>query len=273
MRKSPRARLGFSILGALAAFVALAPYLSMVLNSLKVPGELFKKQIFPRTPQWSNYIDVWYVSSVGDYFRNSLFITVIGTLLVQFVAAPAAYHLARNDFKLKKPYLMLVLVAQMIAPVAVLIGVFDEFRTFGLIDNLWALVITNAAFHMAFAVWILTSFFQTIPKALEESAAIDGCGSMGILRRIILPLAAPGLVTSSVFSFVGIWNEYAMALTLMSTDNRKPLSVGITSFIGLYDAQWAYLFATAVMGIVPIVVMFAIVEKRLVGGLSAGAVK
>lgn len=262
-------------LGLLVAAIGIAPYLIMFLTSLKPQEELFQTppSLFPSVWEWSNYVELWSSAPIATYMRNSLVITVAATLLALVAAVPAGYYVARHQFRGRIAFMLFVLFTQMVAPTAVLIGLYRQFRIFGLIDSMAALVVAAAAFNLAFAVWILTAFFSSIPEEIEEAARIDGCSKFGAMRRIALPMAAPGIVTAAVFTFVAVWNEYVMALTLISSDDKRPLSVGITTFIGQYDVQYQYLFAASIVAIVPVVIMFASIEKRLVGGLTAGAVK
>jgi len=133
--------------------------------------------------------------------------------------------------------------------------------------------LTNSAFNLAFAIWILHGFFSSIPKEVEESAHLDGCGRFGTLTRIMLPLSKPGIVTAVIFTFIAAWNEYVVALTLMLDDAKKPLTVGITSYVTGYEQHWDQLFAASIIAIIPVVILFAVIEKHLVGGLTAGSIK
>lgn len=264
------------LIGAVLVVVAsLFPYVVMAATSLKPAAELFSTpiRVLPRDIAWSNYIEAWQAAPIARFMTNSLLVTVSSTLLVLIVAVPAAYYVARHRFIGRRAFLLLVLCTQMIAPTAVVIGLYRQFLTVGLINSYIALILADAAFNLAFAVWILNGFFASIPKEIEEAAKIDGCSKLASLRRVTLPLAAPGLVTAAIFTFVAVWNEYILALTLISSTDKLPLSVGITSFIGQYEVEYQYLFATSIMAILPVVIMFAAVEKRLVGGLTAGGVK
>ena len=161
----------------------------------------------------------------------------------------------------------------MFSPTALIIGIFREVKFFNGLNTYLALIIVNAGFNLAFSVWLLSGFFSTVPQEIEESALIDGCNRLQALRRITLPVALPGIVTAIIFTFVATWNEFTVALTLMSTIDKYPISIGITTFIGQYDIAWEYLFATQIMAIVPVVVLFIAIERYLVGGLTAGSVK
>ena len=200
-------------------------------------------------------------------------VALASTVIVIAAAVPAAYHTARHRFTGRGAFLFLVLVTQMFAPTALVVGLYREFFELGLINTYAALILVNAAFNLAFAIWILRALFASIPRELEEAAAVDGCGSAGVLFRIILPVAVPGIVTAAIFAFIAAWNEYIVALTLMTDASMRPLTVGITSYVTAYVQHWDLLFAASTIAIVPVVVLFALIEPYLVGGLTAGSVK
>jgi multiple sugar transport system permease protein len=216
---------------------------------------------------------VWKEIPLLGFIKSSFIISISATVIVILIAIPAAYYVARNDFRGKKAFLLLVLVTQMFAPTALVVGIFREIVALNLVDTYLALILIYAAFNMAFSIWILSSFFRSIPKEIEEAAWIDGCSRFTTLTRIVLPLALPGLVTAFIFTFIAAWNEFVIALTLTSSPEREPLTVGLTSLIGQYQVQWNYLFAGSLIAIVPVVILFASIEKWLVGGLTAGSVK
>ena len=161
----------------------------------------------------------------------------------------------------------------MFAPTALVVGLYREFFELSLVNTYTALILTNAAFNLAFAIWILRAFFASIPRELEEAAAVDGCGRVRTLCSIVLPLARPALVTATIFAFIAAWNEYIVALTLMTDPDKRPLTVGITTYVTAYVQHWNHLFAASVIAIVPVVLLFALIERHLVTGLTAGGVK
>jgi multiple sugar transport system permease protein len=256
-------------------FLFFAPYLQMLLTALKPKEEItaIPATYLPKKWAFDNFIGVWKEIPLMGFIKSSFIISISATIIVIFIAVPAAYYVARNDFRGKKLFLLLVLVTQMFAPTALVVGIFREIVKFGLVDTYLALILIYAAFNMAFSIWILSSFFTSIPKEIEEAAWIDGCNRFTTLTRIVLPLALPGLVTAFIFTFIAAWNEFVIALTLTSSPEHEPLTVGLTSLIGQYQVQWNYLFAGSVIAIVPVVVLFALIEKWLVGGLTAGSVK
>lgn len=259
----------------LIAFLILAPYLYMFFTSLKPESEIFKEKqgYVPETWTWSNFADVWTRIPLADYLVNTLIIAGASTVLAVGVALPAAYYTARRRFRGRRAFLLLVLVTQMFAPTALVIGIYREMRLLDLTDTYTALIMTNAGFNLAFSIWILHAYFSSIPVELEEAAMIDGCGRLRALVKITLPLAVPGVITAVIFTFIAAWNEFIVALTLTTSSETQPLTVGITSFIGEYKVQWQLLFAASLVAVVPVVVLFAFIERYLVSGLTAGSVK
>lgn len=257
----------------LIAAVFLLPYLQMVITALRPGSELRDATYLPDHFAWSNFVDVWRESNLGSNLRVTLLVAGGSTLLVLLVAIPAAYYTARVKYRGRKVFLLLVLVTQMFQPTSLLVGLYREFYQLGMLNSVWTLVLCNAAFNLAFAIWILTAYFSAIPVQLEEAAMIDGLGRGGALLRVTLPLAMPGVVTAVIFTFIAAWNEFVMGLTLSTVPESQPLTVGINSFIGNYTVQWNYLFAASVIAIVPVVVLFAFIERHVVSGLTAGSVK
>ncbi|MFE4369144.1 carbohydrate ABC transporter permease [Streptomyces sp. NPDC056835] len=257
----------------LLAAVFLLPYVQMVITALRPATELRDATYLPRQFAWSNFIDVWRESSLGANLRVTLLVAVGSTLLVLLVALPAAYYTARVKFRGRTLFLLLVLVTQMFQPTSLLVGLYREFYQLQMLNSVWTLILCNAAFNLAFAIWILTAYIRSIPVELEEAAMIDGLGRVRALLKVTLPLAMPGVVTAVIFTFIAAWNEFVMGLTLSTVPENQPLTVGINNFIGNYTVQWNYLFAGSVVAIVPVVVLFAVIERHVVSGLTAGSVK
>ena len=247
----------------------------MLFTALKPESELriSPPRLLPVRWRFENFLAVLADPGFQSWLRVSLIVAVASTALVMLAAAPAAYYTARYRFRGRGGFLFLVLVTQMFAPTALVVGLYREFFEWGLVNTYTALVVTNAAFNLAFAIWILRAFFASIPRELEEAAAVDGCGRLGALVRVVLPLARPGIVTAVIFAFIAAWNEYIVALTLMTSADARPLTVGITSYVTAYVQHWDLLFAASLIAIVPVVVLFALIEPYLVGGLTAGGVK
>jgi multiple sugar transport system permease protein len=274
-----------NVIRAQKAFIALVsftlvivlifPYAVMLLTSLKTREAIYSipPTFLPEDWVFTNYLDVWTVVPLRYYVINSILLGIGSTVLALTCAVPAAYALARMKFFGRRVFLYAVIGTQIFSPIVLLVGLFRVIRWFELMDSLWALVLINGAFFQAFAIWILSGYFASIPYTLEEAAWIDGSTRLGALWRIVLPLALPGLVTTIVFVFIQSWNEFVVALTLITTEENKPITVGIFTFFGRYDVQWEYVFATSLIATIPVIVLFLIVEKYLVSGLTAGGVK
>ena len=253
----------------------LYPYFAMFCSALKSRAEIFSVNgtILPVEPMWSNFIDVWKRAPLAQYAVNSLLIAGGSTLLAMLCGIPAAYALSRMKFKGKTAFLGFVIVSQMFAPVVLVIGIYKVMAVLGFTDSIVGLIFVNAAFNQAFTIWLLRGTFMSISPEMEQAATIDGCTRIQALIRILLPVAAPGIVTTLIFIFINAWNEYTVALTLISTDTSKPLTVGINIFNGYNMIGWQYLFAASLFAILPVVILFMGIEKNLTSGLTAGGVK
>jgi multiple sugar transport system permease protein len=263
------------LVGLAVALAFLGPYIVMVLNSLRPSSDVVQTPptFLPRTWQLSTFGDILGDQRFLNWLKTSLLVATSSTIIVVLVAVPAAYFTARFRFAGRTAFLFLVLVTQMFSPTSLVVGLYREFFELNLVNTYMAIILTNSAFNLAFAVWILHGFFSSIPKEVEEAAHLDGCSRVGTLTRIMLPLTLPGVVTAVVFTFIAAWNEYVVALTLMLDDAKKPLTVGITSYVTGYEQHWDQLFAASIIAIIPVVILFAFIEKHLVGGLTAGSIK
>ena len=253
----------------------LYPYFVMFCTALKSRAEIFSINgtILPINALWSNFKDIWTLAPMGRYMLNSLLIAGGSTVIAMICGIPAAYALSRLKFKGQTAFLGFIIVSQMFAPVVLLIGIYKVIYNFGLTDNILGLVFINAAFNQAFTIWLLRGTFISISPDMEQAATIDGCTRIQSMFKVLLPMAAPGIVTTLIFIFINAWNEYTVALCLISTDTLKPLTVGINIFNGYNMIEWQYLFASSIFAIVPVVILFMSIEKNLTSGLTAGGVK
>ncbi len=256
------------------SIIILYPYVIMLITALKDNKEMYAiDHILPQIWQWANFGDIWSAAPVFKYLVNSLVISGGATLLAILCGIPAAYALARMKFKGKGFFMGAVIMSQMFSPVVLLVGIYRLMVTLNLNDNILGLILLNAAFNQAFAIWLLRGTFVSISPEMEQAAKIDGCGTVKALIKVLLPMAAPGIITTLIFVFINAWNEYTIALTLISTDVFKPITVGINVFYGFNFIQWQYLFATSLVATIPVVVLFLMIEKHLVAGLTSGGVK
>ena len=229
--------------------------------------------ILPEIWRWSNFVEIWDAAPVLQYFINSMLIAGGATLLAILCGIPAAYALSRMKFKGKGIFMGAVIMSQMFSPVVLLVGIYKMMVNISLNNSILGLILLNAAFNQAFAIWLLRGTFVSISPEMEQAAKIDGCGTVKALIKVLLPVAAPGIITTLIFVFINSWNEYTIALTLISTDAFKPITVGINVFYGFNFIQWQYLFATSLCATIPVVVLFLLIEKHLVAGLTSGGVK
>ncbi len=262
---------------ALAIFyliVSFMPFIFMVLNSFKEKFEMLTKGVFnlPDSLNFANYTEVL-TGGFSKYFMNSVIVLTISLLLLLFIAACASYPLARFKFKLANP-IYAGIVACMSIPVHItLIPVFKMSRATGLYDSIWALIGPYIAFAVPISVFILTSFMKEIPREIEESAEIDGCGKIQMFFSVILPLAKPGLATLAIYNGVNMWNEFSFAYTLTQSSENRTLPLAIWDFQGQYSMNTPMIMAVLTLTLLPMIVMFIIFQDKLVKGMTAGAVK
>ena len=255
--------------------ITLYPYFAMLCTALKSREEIFSTAgtVLPITALWSNFIDIWSRAPMAKYMLNSFLIAGGSTVIAMLCGIPAAYALARMKFKGQTAFLGFVIVSQMFAPVVLLIGIYQVMQTLNLTNSILGLVFINAAFNQAFTIWLLRGTFMGISADMEQAATIDGCNRIQSMMKVLLPVAAPGIVTTLIFIFINAWNEYTVALCLIQDDLLKPLTVGINTFNGYNIIEWQYLFAASIFAIIPVVILFMCIEKNLVSGLASGGVK
>ena len=265
-----------TLVAYVVAVIFLLPYLEMLATSVRPQGELYGRDYLPRHFAWSNLTNMW-GSAFGilDSVRVSLEIAAGSTFLVLLVALPAAYYTSRRRFRGRGAFLLLVLATQMLQPTALIVGIYKEFLSFGLlnINPVWSLILVNAGFNLAFAIWILNAYIGSIPQELEEAAMVDGHSRLGALLHVTVPLAMPGIVTAVIFTFISAWNEFISALALTTSTADFPLTVRLDSFIGQYTVDWQHLFGASLVATIPVFILFALIEGRVVGGLTAGSIK
>lgn len=255
--------------------VILYPYYVMLITAFRNNAEttdMYFTNLLPTKWVWSNLTDI-VNRGVPRYLLNSLLLSTGATLIALGCGIPAAYAMARMSFRGKKPFLGFVIMSQMFAPIVLLVGISQLMNFLGLNDSVAGLMLINAAFNQAFAIWLLRGTFVSISPEMEQAACIDGCNTVSALLRVLLPMAAPGIVTTLIFVFINAWNEYTISTVLISTPVKKPITVGITQFSSFNMIEWQYLFASALLATIPVVIMFMFIERHLVAGLTAGGVK
>jgi multiple sugar transport system permease protein len=275
---SPKLKRSLICWGLLSPIVVviLFPYLTMFSTALTTKSEIFvfEKSWFPKVPTLENFAMVWTERGFGRALANSLYISVGATLLSIVVAIPAAYAMSRLQFRGRNAYRIYLLVTQMISPIVLIIGLFRLFAFMGLVNSMNALIAAQSAFFMAFAIWMTASYFDTVPKELEEAAWLDGAGKFTAFIRVFLPLCLPGIAVTALFTFINSWNEYALALTLLRDNANHTVPVAIAFLTGtLYEIEWNLIMAATFMATIPVAIIFASIQRYLIRGLSLGGVK
>ena len=267
--------------GLLIALVTLFPIFWMVSTAFKPSQEIYSltPSLLPTHPTFRNFSQVisGQASGIGTvwlFFRNSLAVTLATVLIASLLALLASVAVARFNFRFRVSFLVMLLIVQMIPGQALIIGLFREFERLNLLQNLLGLILVYAGQALPVSIWMLRNFVTTVPKELKEAAAIDGASALTIFWRILFPLVAPGLVATSIFSFVTAYNEFIVALTFLGqAHSTYTLPIYVTYFFGRGGAQWGPIMAASTMYTIPVMIFFLIVRRRLVGGLVAGAVK
>ena len=264
----------YAFIIALCALI-LYPYYVMFITAFRSNAETTDMNflhLLPTAWVWSNMRDI-VNRGVLRFLLNSLALSFGATAIALVCGIPAAYAMARMNFRGRKAFLGFVIMSQMFSPVVLLVGISKLMNTLHLNDTVWGLMFINAAFNQAFAIWLLRGTFVSISSEMEQAAHIDGCNTVSAMLRVLLPMAAPGIVTTLIFVFINAWNEYTISTVLISTNANKPITVGITQFSSFNMIEWQYLFAAALLATVPVVILFMCIEKHLAAGLTAGGVK
>ncbi|GMB79786.1 carbohydrate ABC transporter permease [Shinella zoogloeoides] len=253
---------------------AMGPFAWMVLTSLTPTATLNATGVSVSPAGWSldNYVRLLRQTSFLGNMLDSLIIACGTVVLGLAVAVTAAYAFSRFRFAGRKVLMLQFLLINMFPIVLLILPLFVLMRKAGILDTHFGLILANATVAIPFAVWMLTSYVGAIPKSLDEAAMIDGCSRLTALRRVVLPLTMPGIISTGIYIFITAWNEYLYALTL-GGKNVRPVTVAIQTLIGEYQIEWGLLAAGAVVGAMPATILFLLVQRRLIGGLTQGAVK
>lgn len=253
---------------------ALGPYVWMVLTSIKPDAEIgtFPPTYFPREATLVHYETLAARTSFLGNLLNSLIVALGAVALGLGVSVPAAYAFSRFRFRARNQLLVGFLVINMVPVVLLIIPLFVLMRQLGLLDTFVGIVMGHATFAIPFSVWMMTSYFNALPRELDEAATVDGASRVQAIRLVILPLAMPGIVTTGIYIFVTSWNEYLFAM-MLSGQHVRTVTVALQSFIGEFSIQWGLLTAGGTLVAIPATVLFLIIQRRLVGGLTSGAVK
>ena len=277
--RSPLGRLaggtGFYLgIGAYLLF-ALFPLYWLVKISVTPTQLLFSEGITYWPSQWTlaNFGSVLTASNFPRYFLNSVIVSIATAAVVTLCASASGYAFSRFRFKAKPVVMFVLLLTQTFPLVMIIPPVYRLMAPLGLTNNLMGLIVIYSAFNVAFATFLMQSFFDAIPKDLEEAAMIDGCSRFQALRRVVLPLTLPGMGATLGFVFTAAWSELLFALMLINSDSQKTFAVGLLTFVAKFGVDWGQMTAASVLALIPVCIFFAFLQRYLVTGLTAGAVK
>jgi trehalose/maltose transport system permease protein len=260
---------------ALACIICLFPFYYAILTSLRSGQNLFRVGWLPNEMNWGNYVTALMDSGIARSLLNSAIVATLTVGLCLLVSITAAFALARIGFRGRKYLLFTILCVSMFPQIAVLSGMFELVRFMGLYDSLGALVLSYTTFSLPFTIWVLTTFMKAIPTELEEAAIVDGASTWTIISRIFAPIMGPSLVTTGLLAFIGAWNEFMFALTFVISSGKRtvPVAIGMLQGSSQYELPWGTIMASSVIVTLPIVALVLIFQRRIVSGLTHGAVK
>lgn len=255
--------------------ITVFPLYWTIVTSLKPETEIMKLPLkyWPSPVTFDNYKYIWANMGFDIYFWNSVLVTVVSTVICTVISLFGGYAIARYKFKGKKITYLVLLISQMFPGVVLMIPLFEIFRNMGIVNSPHSLILTYATVRIPFCMIMISGFVSGISPALEEAAWIDGCSVMGAITRVVVPTIAPGLVAAGAFSFVSSWNEYVYAFCFLSSEKYFTLPIGLKLMKGEFTVAYGSLAAGCVMALIPVILLFAYIQKYLVSGLSAGAVK
>ncbi|WP_286219027.1 carbohydrate ABC transporter permease [Paraoerskovia sediminicola] len=259
----------------LSSLVVLVPVAWMLSTALKSSDELFSQTVrwLPLNPSLDAFARVFTDYPFATYFMNSIVVVTASTVIAIAFATFAGYGVSRFEFRGRGSLMTFLLLTQMFPSIMLLIPYFKLFQTLGLIDTRTALVIAYVSFQLPLCTWMMVGYFRSVPTELDDAAAVDGSGRIRTFFQIILPLTMPGVAATAIYAFISGWNEYLFALVLTSSEDKKTVPVGIGQLIGQYRIEWNDLMAASLYALVPLTLIFIFLQKRIISGMTAGAVK
>ncbi|HDG61980.1 MAG TPA: carbohydrate ABC transporter permease [Thermotoga sp.] len=276
MRSSLIEKVVLSIICAFVFVIFIFPLFWTFSMSIRNPQEVFSypPRLWPKNPTFANYKTVVLETDIPKYFLNSMILVLISVILVLIISIPSAYGLSRFSFRISSILIPILLVVQMVPSILISITFFKYSRILGIYNSLTFLSMTIAAYRSPFITWLLKSFFDTIPRELEEAALIDGCTRLGALRRIFLPLATPGIATAVIFTSIFAWGDFVFPFIMIDDYNKFPVTVGIFAYTEAKYQVTTHLVATgAFLMVIPALIVFLLLQKYVVEALTAGAIK
>ena len=268
-------RTAFYLLVIAIVVESIFPFYYAIITSFKSGTSLFRVDYWPTQISWDNYAAVFQNGSFPQNLLNSVIVATLTVAFALLFAVTAAYALSRVKFRGRSLLLLTILSVSMFPQIAVLAGLFEVIRTFGLFNTVWGLIFSYTIFTLPFTVWVLTTFMRDLPIEIEEAAIVDGANPWVIITRVFMPLMWPALVTTGLLAFIAAWNEFLFALTFTSSNEQRtvPVAIGLLSGSTQYEIPWGLLMAASVIVTVPLIILVLIFQRKIISGLTAGGVK
>jgi trehalose/maltose transport system permease protein len=264
------------VFAAIVFTLSVIPFIYVVASSFKTGNAIFEPTMWPKAPSFSNFVGLFSGKQpFGRQFGNSVMVASITVALAMAISLTAAYALGRIRFKGKGLLLLAILGVSMFPQVAILAGMFELMQMLGIYNKTLGLIVPYTVFTLPFTVWILTTFMRDLPGELEEAAIMDGCGPLRIIFQVFMPLLWPALVSTGLLAFIGAWNEFLFAITFVIDDTARTVPVGLGLIAGdnTFELPWGSIMAASVIVTIPLLLLVLVFQRKIISGLTAGAVK
>lgn len=268
-------RIWFALAVVAMIIFSVFPFYYAIITSMKTGTSLFEVSYFPSSFDFTNYFSLFENQPFGRNIINSVMVAFSVVVISLIISVTASFALGRINFRGKKHILLSILCVSMFPQVAVLSGLFEMVKMFGIYNSLWSLVLAYMIFTLPFTIWVLTTFMKQLPAELEEAAIVDGCSTFTIIFKVFMPMMVPAMVTTGLLAFIAAWNEFLFALTfiLSNTERTVPVAIGLISGTSQYELPWGGIMAASVIVTVPLVFLVLVFQRQIVSGLTSGAVK
>lgn len=266
-------RIPIYILMWFLAFLTIAPFMYFISLSLSKFADTYNIFLWPTSFELQNYIEAWNTVNLGVHYRNSLYVTLLALALNLSLGSMAAYAMARFDFPLREPIYNFFLAGLILSSEALLIPLFLNAKAFGILNKWWTLPVIYATLGLPFTIFVLRAFFETLPSELIDAATVDGCNAFQSYFYVMLPLSRSALLTVGLFQFVWFWDEFILAISLITNDDLRTLTAGLAKLHGEYFIDYPVLAAALVLTVIPVILVYILTQRQLIRGMTVGAMK
>ncbi len=255
------------------AFITLAPFLYFISLSLSKYAETFDVFLWPTSFQWQNYVEAWRTINVSVYYRNSIYVTLLALFINLLLGSMAAYAFARHNISYREPIFYLIVAGLILSSESLIIPLFLGAKTLGMLNKWWTLPIVYATLGLPFTILVMRAFFETIPSEIVDAATMDGCNEIQLFILVMLPLSRAALLTVGLFQFIWYWDEFILAISMISDEKLRTLPGGMAYLIGEYFVDYPVVAAAMVLIVIPVFIIYLLTQKQLIRGMTMGAFK